>query len=62
MKTATDKKYKEYVRVKQNSTTQELSKKEPVEVEADMEIQMIQMAPSYLGMPMWKFFVVKDKK
>ena len=62
MKTATNKLNKKYIRIQQSSTIQELSKKEPVADETDMEIHMIPIAPSFLGVPMWKFFVVKDKK
>lgn len=62
MKTLLDKRKKEYIRIQQNSSTQEPSKNEPFPKEAEMEVQMIHMSPSYLGMPMWKFFFVKDKK
>jgi hypothetical protein len=62
MKTLTDIKKKEYTRIQRNSSTQELSKKEPVAEETDINVQMIPMAPSFLGISMWKFFVVKDKK
>jgi hypothetical protein len=62
MKTLIDKKNKEYIRIQQNSITKELSKEEPVAEEADMEVQMIHMTPTFLGTPVWKFFVVKDKK
>lgn len=62
MKTVTDKKSKEYIRIQQNRATQEGVKSEPVVEENGMEIQMIPMAPFFLGMPMFKFFVAKDSK
>jgi hypothetical protein len=61
MKTVINKKNKEIIRIQQNTGTQKTSEKQPVTEEADVEVQMIQMNPSFLGMPGWKFFVVKDK-
>ena len=62
MKTTINKKNKEFIRIEQNPIIQKSSEKLQQREESDVEIQMIQMNPSFLGMPGWKFFVVKDKK
>lgn len=62
MKTAIAKKSSGYIRIENASFAQNNSTKEVSNERPDMEVQIIQMAPSFLGMPAWKFFVVKDKK
>ena len=62
MKTITGKKNKHFIRVEQNTIVQKPAAKQPEKEDADVEVQMIQMNPSFLGMPGWKFFVVKDKR
>ena len=61
MKTAVNKKNKQFIRIEQTNITKKLDEKRPSVDENNVEIQMIQMAPSFIGMPLWKFFVVKDK-
>jgi hypothetical protein len=62
MKTTINKRNKEYIRIEQNTLTLKPSGKLQQKEDNDVEVHMIQMGPSFLGMPGWKFFVVKDKK
>ncbi|MCU7551564.1 hypothetical protein OCK74_20755 [Chitinophagaceae bacterium LB-8] len=62
MKTTIEKKSSEYVRIENDSAPRKNTTMEASNDKPDMEVQIIQMGPSFLGMPGWKFFVVKDKK
>lgn len=61
METLVDKKKPEYIRISSGSTTQKPEEKVISHDEPEVEVEMISLAPSFLGMPYWKFVIVKGK-
>jgi hypothetical protein len=61
MKTTLEDKRRKYIRIEHNqslnSQTKEVEKEDP-----EVEVEMIQLSPSFLNMPMFKFVVVKNNK